>query len=1614
MKNVFRKIICVVLSIVTLAGMFITGAMAAEPTGFEQIDSPMLYNTTDSSKLDGYTPVSLSDVYGQIDTDSAKEIESLFSDDAVARFSEELGHILDFEPVENEEAAPVLGAANAFVSNGGMRNFLQSGNLTLGAEIGLTENKDAKVKVLGANNAASGWVFVVDKDAICCFIKDRNGNGLQGALVTISYIDDSNTRVTKSVVTTGDHTPGIAVFDDLPEAFSGIVDIQAEGYRAVSILDKDMASGDHYTFELDESKEDDLYVRGVDLSGLDLVNEETKLELVTMDTEDLSLKVIVTTTGNASFPDSIDIYSENREKTILTVSNTSGYAYDDNTKVYVADKRWVEENSGLLKDGDQVSVKLGSDTFELEHVTVENAVLTPGTNKTDMPLTTQKMPGKISDRLGGTGLLDTTFDLLQVPVTVGFFPDGNIIIMASYDITRLDPNTQYKYSSLFDKSWNPKTLKSSERTFQVFEKSFWENAEKVKGGKAVLNSPDKIKCLTNKNYNFSMSFSVFLRSCYNEETDDHYGVGGIMFSGSFSGGITEYFLFTAGPIVIPAYIGFEAGIAINTSLNISFNMDKPPVGEASSTKWKYANNGDTDASGRIEVILSFSVFGGVGVKGVLGAGATGYVNMDIATVMGKGYGSTLGDPHSFIDLLYGLRIDYYLLFFSGSIKLDCLNGAVRIADSNGEKDRLLADNTQDIEFQAMDLGTYSEDLVPILNESGESHDDAYMLRNSGSTLELGAKTSSVDSNTYPDNQLQAVSTRNYTALFRIVVLGGQACIMYQLQSRTTGDILPVFYFVKMPEGETRSVTEFVVVPNKTDWNDPDNCDKVYIGAVLADDKLTDENERLRSTDVAAMVVDLDRTDTVSSVIVSNPANKGAYLYSAPMPAGREDYCSVAYAATSLRDEVGKSVDGMKELLTVIPTYTSYQLSYCDPGKPETRYYTGLGTDKIHSSGVIAPNEPSYWAVDPLSSSDKYLVVKGYGSNGYYERDLRCNFRVDIDGMVDPADLYSGKLDFNDLITNWQYLNGCNYFIAGDSVFAMEKKSTGSDPSNYEWVAAKAVNGSGVVCAENSYAFITNNNQSAIYLIGVVEDYDVDMEAGTAVKTDNRVQIYTLTRDLDWVADKEIAKLHGPLELSFAYGEVINSFTASYNPDECNASGLTVIYNTPSSYDAEKTNIHMWNQNADRGLLVTDVRIPDYLVKEDQAYIDLYVSVRNYGYGRENAVSYTIHDENGYWFTQYINGQDVGETFYTGTDMYTGDTRVDKITIKPNPNWTLNKEHEIIVDVTSSYKYNGDLDNVVNMTATLKADNTSLTAANTLIGGRHYVSTTITNNSIIGEETPIIKAEFKYSDPGREKTMRFQLPTNELLYMYDEEDEAPVEQAYHYDIDMNDIWEEGIEEGLEGIYFLLVDSEDVQQSNEVVYVVNPEETVSHDCPSAKFVDVDKAAWYHEAVDYAVANGLMNGTSAKRFEPATATTRAMIVTILHRLEGEPVVNAINPFDDVIDGAWYTDAIIWAADNGIIEGYGDGRFGPNDDITREQLATILYRYAEYKGYDVSAGEDTNILSYDDYADISEWAIPAIQWAVGTSLIKGRTDSTVVPRGGAKRAETAIIFMRFIESLE
>ncbi len=181
----------------------------------------------------------------------------------------------------------------------------------------------------------------------------------------------------------------------------------------------------------------------------------------------------------------------------------------------------------------------------------------------------------------------------------------------------------------------------------------------------------------------------------------------------------------------------------------------------------------------------------------------------------------------------------------------------------------------------------------------------------------------------------------------------------------------------------------------------------------------------------------------------------------------------------------------------------------------------------------------------------------------------------------------------------------------------------------------------------------------------------------------------------------------------------------------------------------------------------------------------------------------------------------------------------------------------------------------------------------------------------------------------------------------------------------------------------------------------------------FGDVDDGDWFAGAVRFVYENGMMNGVSETDFAPHATTSRSMIVTILYRLEGEPVVDDAMDFTDVAGDAYYAEAVRWAASEGIVGGYGGGLFGADDAVTREQLAVILYRYAVYKGYDVSVGEDTNILSYADFADLSEYAIPAMQWACGSGIVNGTSESTLTPQGEATRAQVAAMLMRFCEAI-
>ena len=186
-----------------------------------------------------------------------------------------------------------------------------------------------------------------------------------------------------------------------------------------------------------------------------------------------------------------------------------------------------------------------------------------------------------------------------------------------------------------------------------------------------------------------------------------------------------------------------------------------------------------------------------------------------------------------------------------------------------------------------------------------------------------------------------------------------------------------------------------------------------------------------------------------------------------------------------------------------------------------------------------------------------------------------------------------------------------------------------------------------------------------------------------------------------------------------------------------------------------------------------------------------------------------------------------------------------------------------------------------------------------------------------------------------------------------------------------------------------------------------------CPSAKFMDMrnTEGQWFHDGVDYALAKGYMVGFSNTRFNPEGKVTRAQIAQILYAAERKPTVSTKSVFSDVKFGEWYANAVNWAAKNNLVAGYGGGRFGPSDPVTREQLAAILNKYTQFKKYDTKTKADLN--QFKDNSKISNWAREAVQWAVANSLISGVGDGILDPKGTATRAQLAVILRAYDKNI-
>ena len=345
----------------------------------------------------------------------------------------------------------------------------------------------------------------------------------------------------------------------------------------------------------------------------------------------------------------------------------------------------------------------------------------------------------------------------------------------------------------------------------------------------------------------------------------------------------------------------------------------------------------------------------------------------------------------------------------------------------------------------------------------------------------------------------------------------------------------------------------------------------------------------------------------------------------------------------------------------------------------------------------------------------------------------------------------------------------------------------------------------------------------------------------------------------------------------------------------------------------------------------------------------------------------------------IKAADPGET--VTVDLSSGDTTLDKDVFET----LAGKDVTLVVDLGDgvSWTVNGsdvpeDADFTdIDMGVTMNSDGIPVNVINTITGEVGTVQITLAHNGEFGF-TMTLTAPLGKENAGYWAN----------LYHYDEEAEAMnFEAAAKID-----------EDGSVTIPF--------SHASQYAIVIDTHSHATVDV-SDLFIDIAPDAWYKDAIQYAYDNGLMTGVSATEFAPEATTTRAMIVSILARLENVTTAQAAG-FADVDDNDWYATAVNWAANVGVVNGYEDNTFRPNTAITREQLAAILMNYAAYKGYDVSARADLS--HYSDADSISSWANDVLLWAVAEGLLTGVTDDTIAPQAHATRAQVAAILQRFL----
>ncbi|MBQ6654502.1 MAG: hypothetical protein IJM79_03145 [Erysipelotrichaceae bacterium] len=1387
----FRKLTVVLLAVFMM--LTAVGVRAAdegfsdggEPAGYEP--GPVLNEPEDYS--------------GDLLIDEHSEVRSgsLLSSPLRRQLEEDIDTLLNYQPIEVTTVNDVIYAVDDFLRSGGYDHSgdisaILQGSSELAAKanrIGLQQTGSELIEVIETSDNATGYIFVIDRTTVAFRVEDKNGEGIPGALVTISYKDTSGNQVTRSQYTTTGGLPGLCGFDQMQDIPYIMVDVQAENYRAQTILDKRVNAGDILYYRLEDSPENDVYLRCVDLAGKDMLTEDTGLWLVESNSKPLEMRVIVTATGSKSLPSSITLKDNSSERSIAVFSTYSQVTPGGTvSRMFSRTEDWMKQGN-LLRQDDILLFDVGGSEQLLEYVKVRNALMQPGTSDEQLPLTGTDKKIPLTDVMGGNGIVNLTVNYLKIPVTIGVFPEGGFIIVATFDIESLST----KYSSLFEESWNPKTRSEGESVLEPFKQEFWRKADRFKSGTGQMNDSKKISLARDAYWSFNASFSLFCSGKYNEKTGNFDGSFGGIFDAKLSGGVTQYFLVST-PIVVPFYLGFNVFGEFKSSISANFLWNKlsDGIGAAFSAA-------DHTLVQRYDLVTGLELYAGIGLKGVCSLEAAGGGTLDFAAVVG-----TVEEEHKdatrfLIDSFATLRVSGAIAFFSFNLFSKSF-GPWRLYDThpdNGNNGLYGETGDEVIGFVDTDLAATNENGTLLLTGDGEqmSHYKLNSLGLSDTVVNGGQTITALSANTFGDSQVQIVSTGSTTALFRIASINGQARIIYQKQDPVTGRFMDDYY--EVPAFRDWDVTEFDVAASTNDKN------YFYVGYIVANSAKNDIDSRSKTTWVAGAILDLDNDRVVTEKVKSPLPDNGKYFYYNPRVAGRDDKIAVAYQKTVNY----KALD---------------QAQACLFGYNETGEII-MGKGSIFTNGDIVEGEPSFFVTNRSLTDSQTLVIDGYRANGYFDAEHpRCRYYVDV---------HDYKLSENEnYLTNWGYANNTNYAIIASRLYFLEKYPSSVDEYGFGMRMKQVENSEGLINRDQIYEFVVTDDKSGICLVCATASIDVNMETGENDVKGSTLKVYTLEGRYDASSTTNTVILHGPLDI-FVDKIDICTFAAVFNRENCAAKGLSVVYAcTPeisSGSDGRiinSTNLYQWQQNLKRGMVATDVEFADMFYYTDEHVLPVFITFRNIGYAIEGPIAFTIKDEKGYDLHELYYSEGDGNWHDMGTEvvhnagrLYSGDVGQIELIVAAPSYWETSAVHEVRVEVAPGYR--GDAQ--ISFSAPVFANKLTLQGEQIVIGDHHYADLSITN--ISGEQLGLnsIAMEVHYKDEAK--------PAHTSYIDLKKVMSDPDKDKYSVRYDLQPLWDRAEKDGIFYVRFYLVDQNQLPLTGESVFMepdVHPEvEEVSYE-------------------------------------------------------------------------------------------------------------------------------------------------------------------------------------------